>query len=244
MHLSIVVIQNPSFPNLLDQVQNTDLLNQRYELESQLVEIKQETISQQKLVDALTPQLGEIRAAIFELESEISTVKHQAMVSRNAAEEAEKELELVKKKRDGLLGHGGVGSPSKAFTSFLPELTRASSILSSSTIVSPRSEKNSIPSLYDSFSTIKNSTTTTTTASTATTATNKVPLSPVQAKAVSKYGFDITMFDTLSVSDNDNNKQASSSSVNDDLATLFGSPVTSNDRKATSSLQDFDSIFM
>lgn len=228
------VTQNPPFPNLLvDQVQNTDLLNQRYELESQLVEIKQQTISQQKLVDILTPQLGEIKAAIVDLESEIATAKHQVMVSKNAAEEAEKELELVKLKRDGLLGHGGVGSPSK---SSLPELTRASSVLSSSTIVSPRSEKGSIPSLFDPFATNKSS---------STISTNKVPLSPVQAKAVSKYGFDITMFDTLSVSDNNNNsKQASLSSVNDDLASLFGSPVTSNDKKATSSSQDFDSIFM
>ncbi|CAO3625468.1 unnamed protein product [Mucor hiemalis] len=223
--------QNQFFPNLLDQHQNTDLLTQRYELESQLVEIKQQTISQQKLIDALAPQLEETKAAIFDLQSEISAAKNESMITRNEAEKAEKEVELLKQKRDRLSSHG-MGSPSRAFISSLPELTRTSSTLSGSTVLSPRSEQNTVQSLFDPFNTIKSPATTTTTI--------KMPLSPIQAKAVSKYGFDITMFDTLTVSEN--NRHAPTS-VNDDLATLFNPPATlTNDKKVAS--HNFDSVFM
>lgn len=223
--------QNQSFSNLLDQHQNTDLLTQRYELESQLVEIKQQTISQQRLINALAPQLEETKAAIFDLQSEISAAKNESMITRNAAEKAEKEVELLKQKRDRLSSHG-MGSPSRAFISSLPELTRTSSTLSGSTVLSPRSEQNTVQSLFDPFNTIKSPATTTTTI--------KMPLSPIQAKAVSKYGFDITMFDTLTVSEN--NRHAPTS-VNDDLATLFNPPATlTNDKKVAS--HNFDSVFM
>lgn len=178
-----------------------------------MVEIKQQVISQQKLVDKVEAELEQVKRSNEELESHVFKAKDKLDTTKKLAEDKESELKAEKRKRDELLG-----TPIPSFVTSLPELTRATSTFSGvSSISTPR--PTNIVSLFNPTPKI-------------------VPMSPLQAKAVSKYGFDITAFDTLSL--DADQKQVKKTSVDDDLASLF----ISNNNFQTTHNNNFDDIFM
>ncbi|KAI9357740.1 hypothetical protein BD770DRAFT_443465 [Pilaira anomala] len=192
--------------------QTTEDMNQIYELENHLVEIKQQINFQRKRADEILYQYQDEKRAVQELEMKVNEAKHELDITRAKAEEAEQLLEIEQQKREGLSGHSSNASTPnhKLFMSSLPELTRSPSSFSGSSIMSPRSDNG---------------------------AQAKLPLS----KSALKYGFDLSAFDTLSVQDDGG--AFKQSSVNDDLASLFGAPNTSRNTNTTKP-SDFDNIFM
>lgn len=195
-------------------ISNQHLLNQRYELENQLVEIKQQVISQQKLVEKVKVELEQVKRSNEELESHVFKAKDELNTTKKLAEDKENELKAEKRKRDELLG-----TPIPSFVASLPELTRAMSAFSGVSSISTPRPTNTV-NLFDPTPKI-------------------IPMSPLQAKAVSKYGFDITAFDTLSL---DADQKQVKTSVDDDLASLFIS--NNNNFQTTHSNNNFDDIFM
>lgn len=205
--------------------------NQRYELENTLVELKQQMIFQQKSIDTIQSQLHTERQCIHDLEVEVNNAKTEMETAQKHAQDQERSLEYEQQKRDELLGHGSSSTtqsntPNRVFLSSLPELTRAPSSFSGSSSMSPRSDSGSVQ-VFDPFSGFKKS--------------NQQHTNISNSKSVSKYGFDITAFESLSVEDHSNNFQKSS--VNEDLASLFGTPIIPPNT-ATTKTSDFDNIFM
>ncbi|KAG2237216.1 hypothetical protein INT48_006620 [Thamnidium elegans] len=196
---------NIQSPNISNQQQQNEL-DKIYELENHLVEVRQQINTQSKLVVDLQTQLEQEKQTVYDLELKVTKTKRELETARMSAEEFERLLELeLQKKEDLLLGRSSAATTpnTKMFVTSLPELTRTPSSFSGSYIMSPQSDAGS---------------------------KSKMSLSPVQAKSVLKYGFDLTAFDTLSTQESNNNysNAFAKSSVNDDLASLF----------------DFDSIFM
>jgi hypothetical protein len=197
------------------------------------------------------------------LENEIVRIKAELETAKMAAEDAEKMLLKEQRHRESL-----DASPScqtmnstSTCTENAPELTRASSTFSGSSAMSPRSEfgVTALPSstAFDSFTGFKRMNSDFSASPHGignlnnynTTASKSQPsVSPIQSKAISKYGFDITAFDTLSI--NDSNEQSTGytqkQSVKDDLVAIFGvttdnpSPISSPPKPANT----FDSIFL
>jgi hypothetical protein len=162
---------------------------------------------------------------------QVSKTKTELNTAKGLAEDAENVLKAEQRKRDELLGIGYESTsttPIPSFVSSSPELTRAASTFSGTSISTPQS------SLTDPFNKIKMANTT----------PKITSMSPLQAKAVSKYGFDITAFDTLSTTSNNDDRQVKSS-VNDDLASLFISNNTTTTTISQSrTTNNFDDIFM
>jgi chromosome segregation ATPase len=232
----------PSSPAIAtnQQLQAVDLSYQ-YELENQLVELKQQVNSQSKSLETYQLEYQEEKNAVNALEIQVSNAKNELQEAKKLAEEAEKSLELEQQKRQQLLGVAVSRSSATSTESNTPELTRApSSLTNVSSIMSPPPST----ATFDPFAGFKKSQEATT--SSPRIEQKKMPLSPVQAKAVSKYGFDITAFDALSLSNNSAAKPTSSS-FNDDLASIFGSPTLPTKditKSATTTSSNFDSIFM
>lgn len=201
----------PKSPIISNQTQED--MNQIYELENHLVEIKQQINFQRKRADEILYQYQDEKRAVQELMMKVNEAKHELDITRAKAEESEQLLEIEQQKREGLSGRSSTASTPnhKLFMSSLPELTRSPSSFSGSSIMSPRSENG---------------------------AQAKLPLS----KSALKYGFDLSAFDTLSVQDDGG--AFKQSSVNDDLASLFGASTTSQNTNTTTKPSDFDNIFM
>lgn len=232
------VISNQTLQNQAD-------LNQRYELENQLIELKQQMNYEAKRLSEYQTQQRQEQACVEQLHLEITALKSELSAAKQAAEDAEKLLDVNLKKNKELKGISSLESSYSSaeqrvdspLTSNLPELTRTASIFSgsSSSIVSPRSDYTATLDPFTGFKKMSQE------------LSNQAkvpPLSPTQSKAISKYGFDITAFDALSIED-DNSKIApqQSHSIKDDLATLFGSPSTAA-TTTSNTTTTFDSIFL
>lgn len=196
-----------------------------------LVEIKQQINFQQKSIDTVQSQYQTERQAVHNLEIQVDNAKSELEAAQKFAQNAEKILECEQQKRDELLGQGSSSTtqsntPNKVFISSLPELTRAPSSFSGSSVMSPQSDNGSAQ-VFDPFSGFKKS--------------NQQSANISKSKSVSKYGFDITAFDALSVQDNSDVFQQSS--VNEDLASLFGTPIIPHNTTITKT-SNFDNIFM
>lgn len=181
-----------------------------YELENNLVEVRQQINTHSKQVTDLQTQLAQEQQAVCDLEQKVTDAKRELDAARASAEESERLLDLEQQRKQNM-------TPTM-FVASLPELTRTPSSFSGSNyIMSPQSDSDS---------------------------RSKMSLSPVQAKSVLKYGFDLTAFDTLSIQESN---AFAKSSVNDDLASLFGTPVVSHQTATTTTTtksSNFDSIFM
>lgn len=230
------------------QNQHQAVLDHQYELENQLVKLKQQVNSQAKALEIIQSRYQQEKSANDQLETQVMNAKGELDTAKKLAEEAERALEIEQQKRDELLGISTNKAPSSSassnsntpIVSSLPELTRAQSSFSggSSLIMSP--PPINVETVLDPFAGFKKSQQ----AITSPQITKNTTLSPVQAKAVAKYGFDLTAFDALSAKDDSNSVQKSS--INDDLAAIFGSPSPSTTSAAitTTALSNFDSIFM
>lgn len=243
-HTPIQFTPSPTVPNrqLALQQQQAEL-DHRYELENTLVELKQQVIYQQNALETTQSHHQAEKQSIHQLELEVSHAKHEMEAAQRNAQEQEKILECEQQKRDELLGHSSSttqsNTPNTVFLSSLPELTRApSSFSGSSAMMSPRSDIGS-PQVFDPFAGFKKSNGQPAAAAGATAAATANASIP-NSKSVSKYGFDLSAFDALSVGDNNTFQK---SSVNEDLASLFGSPIISS-QTTTTKASDFDNIFM
>jgi len=180
-----------------------------------------------------------------QLHLEITVLKSELNAAKQAAEDAEKLLDVNQKKNKELKGISSLESSYSSaeqkvdspLNSNLPELTRTASIFSgsSSAIVSPRSDYTATLDPFTGFKKMSQEMSNQAKVS---------PLSPTQSKAISKYGFDITAFDALSI-EGDSSKIApqQSHSIKDDLAALFGSPSTAA-TTTSNTTTTFDSIFL
>lgn len=185
--------------------------------------------------------IEQLTAGIMALKSELTT-------SRQAAENAERLLKFEQKKHRELMGGSSLDSSFSSaeqkidspMAANVPELTRApSSFSGSSSIMSPRNDFNTTSAAFDPFAGFKKMNQEKKDQETA------PPLSPTQSKAISKYGFDITAFDALSIEDN-SQSQKHKPSIKDDLAALFGSPTTESttNPNINQNTTSFDSIFL
>ncbi|GAA5804742.1 hypothetical protein HPULCUR_010249 [Helicostylum pulchrum] len=204
-------MQSPNISNQQQQQQQQQAeLDKVYELENHLVEIRQQINTQSKQVTDLQAHLAQEQQTVSDLVRKVTEAKRELEAARTSAEESERLLDLELQKKQDILRN----TP-KMFVASLPELTRTpSSFSGGSYIMSPQSDAGSSRS--------------------------KMSFSPVQAKSVLKYGFDLTAFDTLSTTQ----ESPAKSSVNDDLASLFGTPVVSHQTTTTKKSSNFDSIFM
>lgn len=256
---------SPAFQNL--QIQPTEDSNLRYELENQMIELKQQFDSEYKRAEEYRKQFQQEHQLTDLLEKEMVKIKAEQEAVKMAAEDAEKMLI----EEQWINEHLTASTPyqvmddsrksSSVHVDNAPELTRAPSTFSSSSIMSPHSGFNTsamLPStVLDPFEgfkrmdndlgipsspsfTLKNLNDPSTT-----TANSQLSLSPVQSKAISKYGFDITAFDTLSI--NDNYEKSTGYTVKDDLAAIFGAPQIDSTASVSSSSKStnvFDNIFL
>lgn len=185
---------------------------------------------------------------IEQLTADIMTLKSELTKSRQAAENAERFLEVEQKKHQELMGISSLESSFSSakqnvdspMTANVPELTRAlSSFSGSSSTMSPRNDFNTTSTAFDPFAGFKKMNQDKKDQDMA------LPLSPTQSKAISKYGFDITAFDALLIEDNSQSQQHKPS-IKDDLAALFGSPTTESTTNPDikQNTTSFDSIFL
>lgn len=202
-----------------------------------MVELKQQVIFQQKSLESTQSSHQTERQSIQQLEKEINHAKQELEAAQKNAQEQERILECEQQKRDELLGHSSSttqsNTPNKVFLSSLPELTRAPSSFSGSSAMSPRSDLGS-PQVFDPFAGFKKLNHQQPAASAAS------PAIIPDTKPVSKYGFDLSAFDGLSI---ENNNTFQKTTVNEDLASLFGSPTLPSNTTTTKA-SDFDNIFM
>ncbi|KAI8641640.1 hypothetical protein BD408DRAFT_444211 [Parasitella parasitica] len=182
----------------------------------------------------------------YELENLVIELKQQWAKAKLAAENAAKMLKIEQKQNNELTEVSTLGSSylSKAQPIYSPntanalELTRTPSLFSgNSSLISPRSD---FATTFDAFTGFKEIN-----AESNNQQQRTQPLSPTQSKAISKYGFDITAFDVLSIEDS-NAYQEQKPSVKDDLAALFGSSATAAATivKNKDNTPTFDSIFL
>ena len=238
---------------LIPAVQNQHIqtqadLNLRYELENQLIELKQQINHESKRIADYQVQQEQEQECIKQLTADIMALKLELTTSRQAAENAESLLEVEQKKHRELMGISSLESSLSSMEQKVdspmavnvPELTRAlSSFSGNSSIMSPRNDFGTISTAFDPFAGFKKM------------SKDKKdqemapPLSPTQSKAISKYGFDITAFDALSIEDN-NQSQQHKPSIKDDLVALFGSPTTESttNHNINQNTTSFDSIFL
>lgn len=224
-------------------------LNQRYELENQLIELKQQMNHEAKRLSQYQTQCRQEQECIEQLNIEIATLKSELSAAKQAAEDAERLLDTEQKKNRELKGISSLESSycssaeqrvDSPLASNLPELTRTTSIFSgsSSSVVSPRSDYTATLDPFAGFKKMNNQ-------------PKLPPVSPTQSKAIAKYGFDITAFDALSIDDAASSSKASQPdrSIKDDLAALFGSPTVAttasdNHPNTNATTTTFDSIFL
>lgn len=248
-------------PNIDNQAQLTPVIsnqalqsqaewNQRYEMENQLIELKQQINHEAKRLSQCQTQYRREQECIEQLNNEIAALKSELSAAKQAGEDAERLLEIEQKKNRELIGMSSLESSYSSaeqrvdspLTSTLPELTRTTSIFSgsSSSIVSPRSDYTATLDPFAGFKKMNQG---------LNSQAKIPPVSPTQSKAIAKYGFDITAFDTLSIQDDAGNKASSqpNHSIKDDLVALFGPPTiataTTAD-KTPNTTTTFDSIFL
>ncbi|GAN08810.1 hypothetical protein MAM1_0224d08326 [Mucor ambiguus] len=223
-------------------------LNQRYELENQLIELKQQMNYESKRLSQHQTHYRQEQEITKQLETEIAALKSEVIATKQAAEDAERLLDMTQKENRELKGISSLESSYSSaeqrvdspLTSNLPQLTRTTSIFSgsSSSIISPRSD---YTATLDPFAGFKNMN-----QGLNNQAKHSV-VSPTQSKVIAKYGFDITAFDALSIEDDASNKAPQPNhSIKDDLAALFGSHTvaTTSDKHPNTSNNTFDSIFL
>ncbi|KAI8880082.1 EF-hand, partial [Backusella circina FSU 941] len=197
------------------------------ELEKQLDDIKKEVQAQWQLAEEYRIKKKELSVANNQLEKDVFQAKDKLELAKKLSGEAEKMLEMEQERRDALLRDGGLTSSLDNSLELntkepaLPDLTRTPSYFSFSTgLVSPTTPATNLNPGKFYLSSSENE-------------KPQVPLSPVQSKVISKYGFDITAFEVPSNSADDG------MSDKDELASLFGVPVIPKKETAT-----FDAIFM
>lgn len=186
----------------------------RYELENQLIEIKQQLNFEQQRYEDLQLQQERESSLIAALENDLVFVRSELAEAKINVEKAEEQL-VYEQKRNKELLNVSLQSSSELPT---PELTRAASVFSGASALSPKSDN------FDPFAGFKKS---------------EQSRSPQQSKSISKYGFDLAAFDLLSVS-NDTQK----SNVQDELASIFGAPSSSSSKTPAVQTSEFDSIFL
>ncbi|KAK4512856.1 Ubiquitin-conjugating enzyme E2 4 [Mucor velutinosus] len=243
----------PLTPDISNQtLQSQANLNQRYELENQLIELKQQINHEAKRLSQSQAQYRQEQECIEQLNNEIAALKSELSAAKQSAEVAERLLNVEQKKNRELTGISSLESSYSSaeqrfdspLTSNLPELTRTTSIFSgsSNSVVSPRSDYTTTLDPFAGFKRMNQG------------LNNQAklpPVSPTQSKAIAKYGFDITVFDALSIEDDTSNKASQPNhSIKDDLAALFGSPTvsstttTASDNHPNTTATTFDSIFL
>lgn len=226
-------------------------LSYRFELENQLLEIKQQLNEEQQRFENFKRQLQEEFSIINALEAEISSLKSDLTEAKTNAEKKEELLQLEQKRNRELLNSSSYSlqssfSSSEILGSSTPELTRTLSVFSgTSSTLSPRSDADLNAVAVNPFAGFKKSEIKKTQNTTKSSDNQiKAPLSPQQSKAISKYGFDITLFDTLSIKDDAISSQ--NHGVKDELASIFGvSSLNKAETTAQTSLSsEFDNIFL
>jgi chromosome segregation ATPase len=261
------VFSQQSSPALQNQqIQYTEDSNLRFELEHQMIEIKEQVNSEYKRVEEYRKQLQQEHQSIDLLEKEIAKIKAELEAAKMVAEDAEKILIEEQRTKEFLEASTmDASNLSSSRIENVPDLTRAPSTFSSSSIMSPRSEfgastATSSSTVFDPFAGFKkmNSdlgvpssppvTVQNLNDSSIATIKSQLSLSPVQSKAISMYGFDITAFDALSFNDSNEKSTGYSQkqSIENDLAAIFGAPINPpppipSSSKSTSA---FDSIFL
>jgi hypothetical protein len=218
----------------LNQIYNQSVYDEQIdhkgkaELEKKLDNIKKKVQAQWQLAEEYRAKKKEIAMINTQLEKDILLAKNNLELAEKLSGEAEQILKMEQERQYSLLHCRGLtslvnDSPElNTKEAAIPDLIRTPSEFSNSTgLMSPSSPAINLNPGKFYLSSIENK------------ITPQVPLSPVQSKAISKYGFDITAFETPSKPIDDG------MSDRDELASLFGTPVSPTKKTAT-----FDDIFM